>query len=184
VKETQMIKHIFVLILVFAVLAMPALSQQKPQPPQPQQQAASNPTPQVSNPLEPPPVLSVPAGYKYESRGRRDPFVNPIPKPVEEEAAAPVVVRPPGLKGLLVADAKLLGVVTSREAAMNKVIIQAPGNKTYFASRGDTLWDGVIKDIQPDAVVFTVQSPARPNGPPPTSRDIVRKVRPATGDNK
>jgi hypothetical protein len=173
-----MMKQLLVIPIVLAA-ALPAASQQ-PQKPQaaPQTQQASIP--------EPLPPLSVPAGYKYDARGRRDPFVNPIPKPLPEEVAAPVA-RPSGLKGLLMADAKLMGVVTSKDLAMNKVIILAPGNKTYFASRGDTLWDAVIKDIQPDAVVFTTVVPQRPGQPANTaqaSRDIVRKVHPTTGENK
>ena len=172
-----MMHRLFVAPLVIAALALPAFSGQ-------QKQQASNPSQQVSTTVEPPPVLSVPPGYKYDSHGRRDPFVNPIPKPVEQEKAAVPAVRPPGLKGLLVGDAKILGVVTSREAAMNKAIIQAPGNRTYFAALGDTLFDAVIKDIQPDAVVFMTMSTGKPNGQQPVNQEIVRKVRPATGENK
>jgi hypothetical protein len=176
-----MIKQLLVIPIVLAA-ALPAASQQ-----QPQKQPAATQTQQQASIPEPLPPLSVPAGYKYDASGRRDPFVNPIPKPLPEEAAAPPVVRPAGLKGLLMSDAKLMGVVTSKDLAMNKVIILAPGNKTYFASRGDTLWDAVIKDIQPDAVVFTTVVPQRPgqqasNTPP--SRDVVRKVHPSTGENK
>jgi hypothetical protein len=172
-------KQLLVIPIVLAA-ALPAASQQQPQKPQ-----ATTQTQQASIP-DPLPPLSVPAGYKYDARGRRDPFVNPIPKPAPEEVAAPVV-RPPGLKGLLMSDAKLMGVVTSKDLAMNKVIILAPGNKTYFASRGDTLWDAVIKDIQPDAVVFSTVTPQHPgqqaNAAQP-SRDVVRKVHPSTGENK
>ena len=165
--------HRFIVLpLMFAAAALPGFSQQKAQP--------------TSVSVEPLPVLSVPAGYKYDPRGRRDPFVNPIPKPVREEAAAAaLVVRPPGLKGVLLSDAKLMGVVSSKEATMNKVIIQAPGNKTYFAGPGDSLFDAVVKEIQPDAVVFMAVAPTnRPNAPQPLNREIVRKVRPATGENK
>jgi Tfp pilus assembly protein PilP len=175
-----MMKKLLVVPIVIAAALPVAAQQPQKQQPAPQTQQASIP--------DPLPPLSVPAGYKYDARGRRDPFVNPIPKPVPEEAAAPVVARPPGLKGLSIADAKLVGVVTSKDLAMNKVIIQAAGNKTYFAGRGDTLWDGVIKDIQADAVVFTQVTPARPagqpaNAPQPT-REIVRKLHPTTGENK
>src|SRR5436190_17886681 len=61
--------------------------------------------PVAQTPEEPRPVLAVPPGYHYETHGRRDPFVNPIPKP----PPVPVVVevkpdRPPGLKGAYVND--------------------------------------------------------------------------------
>jgi hypothetical protein len=163
-----------VLLISFLMLsALPPLNAQAPPP------AAA---PQVE---DAPPVLAVPPGYKYDPRGRRDPFVNPIPKPKDPEPAIPVV-RPPGLKGVLVSEANLMGVVTSKEPTMNKVVIRAPGNKTYFAARGDALFDAVIKEIRPDAVVFTLnpQIPRPGQPPPPTNREVVRKVNPAPGENK
>src|SRR5262245_42549573 len=93
------------------------------------------------------PVLSVPRDYHYNARGRRDPFVNPIPKPVQKAAPPPPAqaVRPPGLKGVLVAEADIIGIVVSREPSMNVVTIAAPGGKRYFARVGDSLFDAVIR---------------------------------------
>jgi len=130
---------------------------------------------------EPPPVLSVPSGYKYDARGRRDPFVNPIPKPKTPEPEIPVI-RPPGLKGVLVSEATLMGVVTSKEPGMNKVVLQAPGNKVYFAARGDALFDAVVKEIRPDSVVFTLVPPR--GQAQLTNREVVRKINPAPGENR
>src|SRR5580692_7088843 len=79
---------------------------------------------------EPLPPLSVPKDYRYNPRGRRDPFVNPIPKPrVEAGRAAPPTppIRPDGLKGVLVAEAQIAGIASSREPSMNVVTIAAPG---------------------------------------------------------
>jgi hypothetical protein len=108
---------------------------------------------------DPAPVLSVPEGFRYDPRGRRDPFVNPLPKPVVPPPEVPVI-RPEGLPGVLVAEAKIAGIVSSKEPGMTKVIINAPGRKTYFAVKGDTLFDGIIKEIRPDEVVFTMISPS------------------------
>ena len=155
-----------VFILVTLIFIAPSLIAQTAPP--------ALPEPEIA-----PPVLSVPPGYRYESRGRRDPFVNPIPKTVEG-VAKPPVIRPPGLKGVLFAEATLGGVVTSREPAMNKVVIQAPNRKTYFAATGDALFDAVIKEIRPDSVVFTVTS----NQGEPQSRDVVRRINPVPGENK
>src|SRR5687767_1923581 len=75
--------------------------------------------------------LSVPKDYRYNSRGRRDPFVNPVPKPIERAAPASAsssatgTVRPPGLRGVLVNEATIAGVVTSRDPSMTLVIIGA-----------------------------------------------------------
>src|SRR5436305_10910211 len=89
---------------------------------------------------EQPPVLSVPKEYHYNTRGRRDPFVNPVPKPKETPAVAaraPQCAQPQGLKGDLVGQATIVGVVTSRDPSMTVAIIGAPGGKTYFARAGD-----------------------------------------------
>jgi hypothetical protein len=130
---------------------------------------------------EPPPAMAVPKIYRYEPRGRRDPFVNPVPKPVVTEAAPEIpVVRPPGLPGVLLNEAVVAGVVTSKEPSMNVAIIKAPGGRTYFAYRGDALFDAVVKEIRPDGVIFTLSTPGRPSTTPP--REIERKVRPSPGE--
>jgi hypothetical protein len=138
-----------------------------------------NPAPPAE---EPPPVLAVPRDYRYNARGRRDPFVNPVPKPKAAEAPAPPSLRPPGLKGVLVSEAQVSGVVTSKEASMNVVIIAAPGARTpYFARVGDQLYDAVVRSITLDKVTFAVTGPA---GDAKTQREIVRQVRPTSGENK
>jgi hypothetical protein len=157
--------RVFVLTMVLiAMWSSPAFSQAgKPAAPPPQ---------------DPPPALAVPKDYKYDSRGKRDPFVNPVPKPV---SATPVIprVRPPGLKGVLIAEANIAGVVTSREPSMNVVIINAPAGKTYFARIGDELFDAVVKEIRLDTVTFALNSrPTETTAP----REIVRRVRPAPGE--
>jgi hypothetical protein len=122
-----------------------------------------------------PPAMAVPPTYKFESRGRRDPFVNPVPKPVGPAVVVPAV-RPPGLKGVLLAEATLTAIVVSREAPeLSRVAISTPGNKTYFAHKGDAIFDAVIKDIQRDAVVFELSS--RDQEGKTTTREVVRKIR-------
>jgi hypothetical protein len=124
---------ISILVLVSSSVLFPQAQPQKP--------------PAVEE--EQPPVLTVPKDYRYNARGRRDPFVNPVPKPKTVVAAAPPpTVRPPGLKGVLVAEAQIAGVVTSREPSMNVVVLSAPGARTpYFARVGDQLFDAVVKNI-------------------------------------
>jgi hypothetical protein len=128
------------------------------------------------------PVLTVPKEYRYNSRGRRDPFVNPVPKP-KGTAAVLEPPRPPGLKGVAVREALIAGVVTSKEPAMNVVIISAPGAKApYFAHVGDELYDAVVKSIKLDTVTFALTATASV-GDPKMPREIVRKVRPTPGEN-
>ena len=108
---------------------------------------------------EPPPPLTVPRGYRYEPRGRRDPFVNPQPKPVGAAAEVKPTIRPDGLPGVLVSEVKVSGIIYSPEPTMKKAMLSA-GKKTYFAAQGDSLFDGVIKEIRPNEVVFTMLSTA------------------------
>jgi hypothetical protein len=161
-------------ILTFAV-SLSLFAQGQPQQPKPVSPAQP--------PEELPSVLSVPKDYHYTARGRRDPFVNPIPKPAQKTAAPAVapVTRPPGLKGVLVSEADIAGIVVSKESSMNVITISAPGGRRYFARVGDALLDGRVKTIRPDSVTFDMTDPGNePKGP----REIVRKLRPLPGENK
>jgi hypothetical protein len=173
-----MLKHVLILSLI-AVMGLGSMAfMQAPAP---------APLPAQKPPEEPPPPLSVPKDYRYNGRGRRDPFVNPVPRraPAEQRAAAPPDC-PPGLKGVLVANAAIAGVVTSREPSMNIAVIAAPGGKTYFARVGDALCDAVVTSIKLDTVTFALTvPPGQANDQKAAApREIVRKVRPATGENK
>jgi hypothetical protein len=146
-----------------------------------QAQAQTSPAP-AAQPEEQPPVLAVPKDYHYHAQGRRDPFVNPLPKP-KQPVAATRQSRPPGLKGVAVDEAQIAGVVTSREPTMNVVIISAPGVKTpFFAHVGDELYDARVKSIKLDTVTFATTAPKGEEGKTP--KEIVRKVRPKPGDDK
>jgi hypothetical protein len=78
-------------------------------------------------------------------------------------------------------EATIIGVVTSKEPQMNVVVIQAPGSRIYFAARGDSLFDAVVKEIQADAVVFEVPG-ARRQGEATPPREVVRRVRATPGE--
>lgn len=105
------------------------------------------------------PVPSVPAipegieitegsGYRYESQGRRDPFIslalglNVLP-PDE---------RPPGLQGMLIQEVSLRGIVKTVDGHI--AMIQGTDNKSYFARAGERLYDGNIQNIDDGKVVF------------------------------
>jgi len=159
-------------------LAVSRMSFAQAPPAKPPAEAAAAP------PEEPPPALSVPKDYRYNARGRRDPFVNPIPKPrvdTSRPAPAPPPIRPDGLKGVLVAEAQIAGIVSSREPSMNVVTIAAPGGKKYFARVGDALYDAVVKSIKPDSVTFALTVPGLD---PSVPREIVRKLHTTPGDQK
>ena len=128
---------------------------------------------------DPPPPLAIPLPHPYESGGRRDPFVNPIPKPVAGSASAEAVplIRPDGLPGVLVSEVRLTGIVHSPDREMNKAMLVV-GRNTYFARRGDSLFDGVVKEIRPNEVVFAMVSATTKK---PVNRDTVVRTGASAG---
>jgi hypothetical protein len=163
-----MLRLLFIFSCLVAVIGADAFAQAPTQqPPRPGQ-----PPPPAQE--EPPPAMAVPPSYRYDSRGRRDPFVNPVPKPPKQEVEIPAV-RPPGLKGVLLAEAHVAGIVVSSQSPeMTRAMISAPGGKTYFARKGDALFDSVVKDIHWDAVVFELTSKDKEGKI--TIREVVRKI--------
>ena len=148
--------------LVLGVVAQAAFQQPRPgQPPPPPTEGETLP------------VMAVPQSYRYDSRGRRDPFVNPVPKP--KTTAIVPIIRPKGLAGVMISEAQIAGIVWSHEAEMNRAVIAAPGGRTYFAKKGDALFDAVIKDIERDGVVFQVKAKDREGNA--TVEEVVRRVR-------
>lgn len=89
--------------------------------------------------------------YKYEAKGRRDPFRSLDTVATVQATAAPIL-RPPGLKGQLVSEISLVGIVKSK----NQFLAMATGfrGKTFFIRANDDLYDGKVQEIRSDAVVF------------------------------
>jgi hypothetical protein len=128
---------------------------------------------------DPPPPLSVPPGFEYTPRGRRDPFINPVPRPQvggTTEEALPLA-RPDGLPGVLVSEVKLTGIVHSADPTLNKAMLVV-GKNTYFGKRGDSLFDGVIKEIRRNEVVFAMVSATTRK---PINRDTVVRTGSSSG---
>ena len=161
-----------VLLLILGMMAFPMLGSETvalPAPPQEEQELD-----QEQEEEEALPALTIPAGYRYDPAGRRDPFVNPVPPPPVVDTG-PVIptVRPSGLPGVLLNEAQLTGVVTSDEPSMNVVVIVAPGNRMYFARPGAELFDVVVREIRSDGVVFEVKP--LEGQPEPEERDVVMR---------
>jgi len=145
--------------------------------------AASPEQAQEDGAIAPRPALAIPEGYRYDPGGRRDPFVNPVPPPPPPPPTGPVIpdVRPPGLPGVLLAEAGLMGVVASNQQGMNVVIIQAPGDRTFIARPGDELLDVVIEEIRSNSVIFEVK-PREGSVEPAERERVERAVSPAPGE--
>lgn len=114
----------------------------KPEAPPPAPQAGA------ATPAQPPAPT---AGYTYDPRGRRDPFVSLTGRGSDLPVAG---VRPSGLAGLLVNEVTVKGVFKTGKGGYI-ALVQSPDNKTYIVHAGDKVLDGSVKAINQDAVVFS-----------------------------
>lgn len=108
----------------------------------------------------------------------RDPFRAP-----EEEKAtgsakpAAAKPRPPGLRGLLVEQLRLQGIV--REEVSHRMIAMVAGqsNLSYFLHEGDRLYDGEVSRITPDTLYIRRTGAA----PPAIPNEIALRIGPGAG---
>jgi len=120
----------------------PAPAEPKPAPP------AGTPAPPDKNAPPPPPG----AGYSYDPAGRRDPFVSLNARGGAVQLAAGS--RPAGLPGLLVGEVTVKGIFKSPKGGF-LALLQAPDGRTFSVKQGDKVFDGSVKAITQDAVVFS-----------------------------
>lgn len=130
----------------------PKPAEQPPAPGAPASPEASAgkqpPAPGAQPPAPPPPQT---AGYTYDPAGRRDPFVSLLGG---VEVLPSAGARPPGLPGLLVNEVTVKGVWKSSKGGFI-ALVQAPDNRTYTIKAGDKLFDGSVRAITQEAVVFS-----------------------------
>ena len=99
-----------------------------------------------------PPPAGQGAGYSYDPAGRRDPFVSLTGR--GGDVPTPSGSRPSGLAGLLVNEITVKGVLKSPKGGFIS-LVQSPDNRTYIIHAGDKVFDGTVKAITQDAVVFS-----------------------------
>jgi Tfp pilus assembly protein PilP len=112
----------------------------------------------------------------YDPAGRRDPFVSLLSR---GETRLPVGGRPIGTKGLLINELSVRGVLRTKGKLL--AIVQAPDNKTYTVHPGDSLYDGSVKVVATDAVIFLqrVDDPLSP-----VKQREIRKTLRTTEENR
>jgi Tfp pilus assembly protein PilP len=98
-----------------------------------------------------PPPAQPGAGYSYDPAGRRDPFISLSGRAGEVVTASGA--RPPGIAGVLVSEVTVKGVFKSAKGFI--ALVQAPDNRTYIIHAGEKVYDGTVKTITQDAVVFS-----------------------------
>ncbi len=100
--------------------------------------------------------VAPPVGVKYQSQGRRDPFLSPLgskkaQKPADEEVLRGA--RPPGIGGMFIDQVALLGIVS--QDGDQTAIFRGTDSRAYFLHEGDKLYDGSVTKIGADAVSMT-----------------------------
>lgn len=80
-------------------------------------------------------------GFTYDPAGRRDPFRSLV----DSLIAGRMGKRPRGIRGMLIAEVDLVGIVKQGSGAL--AFFNGSDNKGYFLRVGDTLYDGKITRI-------------------------------------
>jgi hypothetical protein len=130
------------------------------------------------------PATSRSNGLQF-SQGGRDPFK--VPEPPSGKGSGNGMNSaggslPPGARGLLISQLKLEGVV--REHSANKMIAVVTNDtrRAYFLTENESVYDGVVSKITPDAVYFTenvLDTKGRV-----TTREVVKRLGPAPGEGR
>ena len=108
--------------------------------------------------------------FSYDPADRRDPFRSLLLGiDVDEEEGGP---RPPGLAGMLVEELRVEGIIETPSGIL--AFVQGRDNLSYIIRPGTKLYNGEVKDIFSDRVVFRQQV----NDPKQVSpyNEIVREV--------
>jgi Tfp pilus assembly protein PilP len=100
----------------------------------------------------PPAQVALDERSAYDAGGRRDPFLSLTSR---GDALPNGGVRPLGVKGLLIAELSLRGVVRSGERFLG--MVEGPDKRTYTITAGEQLFDGTVRVVTADAVVFLQQ---------------------------
>ena len=116
--------------------------------------------------------------------GKRDPFKLPSLS-AREVAGIPegaIGQLPPGTRGLIISQLRVEGVV--RENVANKMIavVTNETKRAYFLSENDTVYNGVVSKITPDAVYFK-ENVLDQEGRVST-REVVKKLGSAPGEGR
>jgi len=124
-------------------------------------------------------TISKPAPVLYEPDNRRDPFLHLAPPKttaarVFEDEEVQRGAQPPGIEGTFIEKAGLEGILT-RSDNRRMVIVRAEDNRAYFLHEGDRLFDGYLKTIDNDSVVFVRETLMR-SGKTRT-QEVIKRLR-------
>ena len=91
--------------------------------------------------------------------GKRDPFRVPVAPTghgnnENMQDAAPGEALPPGVRGLLIAQLRLEGVVREQDSNKMIAVVTNDTRRAYFLTENEAVYNGIVSKITPDAVYF------------------------------
>ena len=92
--------------------------------------------------------------FSYDPAGRRDPFRS-LMDGLKDDEDGTVKVRPPGLPGMLVEELRVEGIIQTPSGIL--AFVQGRDSLSYIIRPGTRLYNGEVKEILPDRVVFRQQ---------------------------
>ena len=108
--------------------------------------------PQAAQPRPAAPAQSRPPAptWTYDPQGRRDPFISlrnrtPVGPTTQN--------RPPGLPGVAIGELVIRGIIRNGNEFI--AMAQSVDGRSFQLRRGSRVFDGVVKQIAIDAVIFT-----------------------------
>jgi hypothetical protein len=116
-------------------------------------------------------------GIPYISGNRRDPFLNPkhyrksaAPNSDEEITRG---LPPPGIAGAHIAKTTLEGISISKDRRI--AIIRGEDSHSYFLKEGARLFDGYLKSILDDSIIFVRETKMRSGKV--LTQDVTKRLR-------
>ena len=139
--------------LVAALAVSPVAGAQAPAAGQPPKTGAP-PAPKAGAPAPTPKVdlPSPPANYEYAVDGRRDPFTNLVNRGADRGPGNVPVKRLEGVPGLMTTELTVRGIVQTRGVWV--AMVAGIDGKVYSVRAGDKLADGVVREVNAQAVVI------------------------------
>ena len=121
------------------------------------------------------------------AEGKRDPFKIPLAPSgkVNGEGnmeSVPGGALPPGVRGLLISQLRLEGVVRQQTANKMIAVVTNETRRAYFLHENDSVYNGVVSKITPDAVYFK-ENVLDSNGRV-TTREVVKRLGSAPGEGR
>ena len=92
--------------------------------------------------------------FSYDPAGRRDPFRSLLAG-FEDVDEGTIKARPPGLPGMMVDELRLEGIIDTPSGIL--AFVEGRDNLSYIIRPGTKLYDGEVKEIHSDSVVFKRQ---------------------------